>query len=299
MGESVSSVDGLLRGKGRRPSGNPLAILSLALAFLSLPLFAIFAADISKVPGFLISGIATIICGHKALHKIGSGKHPVYGYPMARVGLWMGYGVTLVFPFLYGMSYTGGCRMGERAFQSKAINNCRQIAITLHLYAVDHSGEYPDAALPQAHSSNEVFHLMFVEDQTSDEMIFGSPLSRHQPDGEIGAKPDFLEALQPGENHWAMTRGLTEISPANMPLVFENTAVPSWPPKWNADLAGTNQQGRTWAKGKVIVGFNDCSVFLQTVKDGAGPQPLKPTSDKAPVFPLLDSQPTILDVQDK
>jgi len=190
--------------------------------------------------------------------------------------------------------------MREKGLQTVGINNCRAIIVGMRLYSADN----PDDAIPGAplppppRSSNEYFRKLIIAESV-DEMIFGCLYSIFQPDGKIGAAPDYREALKPGENHWAMTWGLTDASPVRVPLVFENPSVASWPPKWNADLAGMNKRGRTWSGGKVIVSFNDGSVNLQTVEDGKGPRPLKPNSDGTPIFSPADSAFPILDVQDK
>src|SRR5207253_1916843 len=92
------------------------------------------------------------------------------------------------------------------------------------------------------------------------EIIFGSPKSVFVPDGKIGVKPGFADALKASENHWAFTKGLDDSSPGNIPLVFENPSDASWPPKWDPDSAATKKPGRTWNGGKVIIGYNDSSV---------------------------------------
>ena len=55
-----------------------------------------------------------------------------------------------------------------------------------------------------------------------------------------------------------------------MPLVFENPASNSWPPLWNADMAGKIAPGRTWTGGRIIIGRNDGSVAVEVLADTKG-----------------------------
>lgn len=153
---------------------------------------------------------------------------------------------------------------------TRAITHCRQIILANKLYAADHGGAYPDAAVPTALSSNEVFRQLFVAGATQDEKFFGSPVSPFLPDGDIGHAPEFLKAVEPGENHWACMTGLKELSPGSIPLIFENPSVAEWPPCWNADVARTAVKGRTWSGGKIIIGTNDGSVELQKLESATG-----------------------------
>jgi hypothetical protein len=91
------------------------------------------------------------------------------------------------------------------------------------------------------------------------------------PDGNIGTAPSFDQALQAGENHWALTQGQTTSSNGIMPLVFENPLAPSWPPQWNCDAAGQPKPGRAWRGGKIIIGRNDNSVNVEQLATKRGP----------------------------
>ena len=155
-------------------------------------------------------------------------------------------------------------RVSEKAPQSMAIGNCKQIATALKINAGDHGGKYPDLAEPSPTTSNQAFRIFFREDILQDERLFNCPMSKFQTDGKIGTAPDFSKAVEPGENHWAMTKGVTDQSSVLMPLVFENPLVPSWPPVWNSKVEGKPGKGRVWRGGKIVVGFNDTSV--QAVK---------------------------------
>ncbi len=177
--------------------------------------------------------------------------------------------------------------VNERGYLTKARDNCKQIILTLKIYSGDQSDTYPDDDLPNARTSNDVFRLLFKAGFADSEAIFGCPSSGDgNPDGNIGKKPDFSEALKPGENHWAMTKGLTGSSAGKIPLVFESPADASWPPKWNPDAAGTTKRGRTWNGSKVIIGFNDGTVEIWPLESTKGEHVgLRPRADGTPIFP--------------
>jgi hypothetical protein len=166
-------------------------------------------------------------------------------------------------------SRASNCSEGRKGI-SKSIFNCRQIILSMRLYAADHDGAYPDSAVPFATDSNTAFRQLIVSGSVEDEKIFGSGNSPFIPDGDIGEEPAFLRAVEPGENHWAMTRGLDEKSPPGIPLVYENPVEATWPPTWNADAAEKKIKGRSWKGGKVIIGTQDTSVELMKLESTKG-----------------------------
>jgi hypothetical protein len=193
---------------------------------------------------------------------------------------WVSSGILVLLLGMLVLSTTCGCGGGDsftKGSLTKSIANCRQIILSIRLYAADHDGAYPDAGLPLATDSNTVFRQLIITGELEDEKIFGCGASRFVPDGDIGNAPDFSRAVQPGENHWAMTKGLNDNSPGEMPLVYENPTDAAWPPAWNADAAGRSVKGRTWSGGKVIIGTNDTSVELMKLESSKGSNvPLKP-----------------------
>lgn len=143
----------------------------------------------------------------------------------------------------------------------KTPGNCRQIIAALKLYASDHQDRYPDADASAPKTSNQVFRILIREGYLEDERCFGARGSKFNPDNIIGDAPKLPEALEAGENHWAMTKGLSDSSAALTPLVFENPTSATWPPTWNVDAAGRKERGRAWRGGKIIIGLNDSSVM--------------------------------------
>ncbi|WP_395753673.1 type II secretion system protein [Prosthecobacter sp.] len=163
--------------------------------------------------------------------------------------------------------------------QMKGVNNCKQIILSLKQFSKDKGGMYPDSVQNPvtgglAQSANDAFRFLIQEQIVNDERIFGCPAG-YNPDANIGTAPSYGNALMPGENHWAMTAGQTDATVGIMPLVFENPVSASWPPLWNADVAGQIQPGRTWPGGKIIIGRNDGSVAVEALsgdKEKVGPK---------------------------
>jgi hypothetical protein len=158
---------------------------------------------------------------------------------------------------------------GETGEVTKGISNCRQIVTALSIYASEHDGKYPDAFLKNPRNSNEVFRELFKEGILDNEMIFGCPVSPFVADGNIGEAPEFKQALEAGENHWAMTRGVNDRDSGSIPLVYENPVIAAWSPKWNVDARETKTRGRAWKNG-IIIGMNDSSVGIQPLASKTG-----------------------------
>lgn len=189
--------------------------------------------------------------------------------------------------------------VAPRANQAAAIGNCKQIAIALKIYAGDHGGKYPDSAEPSPTTSNQAFRILFREDVLRDERLFNCPMSKFQTGGKIGTAPDFSEAVEPGENHWAMTKGVTDQSPGSMPLVFENPKIPSWPPVWDTDHEGKPVKGRVWRGGKIMVGFNDTSVMSVKIDPETGRPATSSTEDRRKdVFTEAATSMGVLDIEE-
>lgn len=178
--------------------------------------------------------------------------------------------VILTLGFL-GLALPSGPVIQQNARLTQAGNNARQIIVCLKAWAMENQGHYPDAYekdVPQV--SNDAFRLMIKSGIIEDERIFTAPASPFTNDNNIGETPDFKEALEAGENHWCMVKGLKENSDGNAPLVFENPVTASWPPMWNCDIAGQPKEGRAWKGGKIIVGLNDGSVMPQKLEKATG-----------------------------
>jgi hypothetical protein len=191
---------------------------------------------------------------------------------------WLIVGVIVILGL--GLLIPSGSRISPVARMMQASSNCRQILISLKSYAGDHDGRYPDG-----NTANEAFRELFKAGLLEDERAFTVSSSLFEPDNNIGDPPNYEEALVPGENHWAMTRGLKESDSGNTPLVFENPVRAEWPPRWNMDVAGQRKEGRAWKTGKIIIGRNDGSVAVEQLNATHGPEvPLKPDSTGKDLF---------------
>lgn len=180
--------------------------------------------------------------------------------------------ITAILASLAVPAFTAMAQTQEN--QMKGVNNCKQIILSLKLFAKDNGSQYPDSVANPvtgglAQNANDAFRFMIQEQIVTDERIFGCPAG-YNPDNNIGSAPSYGNALMPGENHWSMTSGQTDTTVGSMPLVFENPATNSWPPVWNADVAGQIQPGRTWPGGQIIIGRNDYSVAVETLAGDKG-----------------------------
>ena len=178
----------------------------------------------------------------------------------------------------------------EKARQMQACNNARQIILALHAYAKDHEGKYPEGS-----TANEAFRELFRGGYVDDERIFSAQVSPFVPDNNFGIRPHFEDALSPGENHWAMTKGVRSQDNGDVPLIFENPARCTWPPEWDADIAGQAKPGRAWRGGKIIVGRNDGSVSTEKLTVAKGVAPLISIKEDKNLFELAGPH-EILDV---
>ncbi len=86
-------------------------------------------------------------------------------------------------------------------------------------------------------------------------------------------------------------------SPGHQLLIFENALDGTWPPKWRSDAVMQPVRARTWRGGKIIVGFNDNSVTVETLEKAGGflalPQKITGTAENS-----SESKLKVLDVED-
>lgn len=188
---------------------------------------------------------------------------------------WIQLLVVIVVTILLGLLALAGFKqIGMRGNQAIGVHNCKQIILAMQQFAKDHDHSYPDSVPNKLVSgsvgtSNDVFRFLIQEEIVRDEAIFGCPYG-FKPDGNIGAAPRYRKALEPGENHWALTAGQTDTGVGSMPLVFENPVGNGWPPSWNADVCAQPGLGRVWPGGQIIVGRNDGSVAMEKLSGDRG-----------------------------
>ena len=176
------------------------------------------------------------------------------------------WGIVLVVGLLGCVFIISVQRMISRpSLQISGVNNCKQIILSLKLYAVDNGHAYPDAQSSGngAESANQIFRRLFKGEIVTHEGIFGCPNSVFVPDGNIGTAPDCAKALAPGECHWMLLKFQTDASIGDMPVVVENSLNAAWPPKWDVSDQAGNKRDRAWKGNKIIIGRNDGSVAVE------------------------------------
>ncbi|MEZ5330152.1 MAG: hypothetical protein R3F19_34330 [Verrucomicrobiales bacterium] len=113
----------------------------------------------------------------------------------------------------------------ERAVQTKALANAKQIHLALAQYAMDHDGAFPGGV----NDANAAYRQLFASQMVDESMFYvpGSayhktlPAGQTRPDGDIGESPMFNKALERGENHWAYVSGLSNQSESNLPIIAD------------------------------------------------------------------------------
>lgn len=206
--------------------------------------------------------------------------------------------VITIIAILAGMALPAFTKIQERGYITKGINNAKQVATFLKIYAADNNGSYPDTVVTTANTANKAFRELFIASIADSETVFGCPSSEYgKPDGNIGTATDsYAAALVTKENHWEMAGGISD-SLGNCPLVWEVSTSESWDPTWDSSLVGKPTKGRTWSGGKVIVGMNDGSVLTYAVATGSAASKIKPAgSATTNVFSAVTSAPTVLKV---
>ena len=210
---------------------------------------------------------------------------------------WLQWGVViLVLLLLTSLWWAFHAVTKDIANQSSVSTNVRQIIMAMKIWAEENDGAYPDSAFQERPTANQVFRKLIQDEILEDERIFGGKDSCFVGDGKIGTAPAFEQAVQAGENHWMITAGLNSKSPGETPLIFENAITATWPLRWFSTHQGERIRGRTWANGKVLVGFQDGSHFLVKLQKQGNVMVLPDTvmipNGKTPLPPLK-----ILDIE--
>ncbi len=146
-----------------------------------------------------------------------------------------------------------------------ASGQVRGIFQAMTLYASDHDGVYPKADK----SSNEGFRKLIPDQIGKTEKPFKVPSSGwHKdskdgtgPDENIGNPPEYTEALERGENHWAYVTGLNNSTDATMPLIadgFTDGGIGTYTDK-------QTEKGGVWRGTKSIVVYCDGSVVAENL----------------------------------
>ena len=265
--------------RGTGPSG--LAIASLVLGIVSACAGA-------------LTGLPAVITGIMALRKVAAGRAEGRGLAIAGIvcGVLLGVAGTAL---VSGMVLPAFAKVQQRARLMQQTNTARQIVAALKSYAGDNGGLSPDAdprIVPT--SSNVVFRELIKYHYLDDERVFATPWGKEQPDGKIGTRPDYAEALQRGENGWAMSKGMTDQVSGNAPLIFEAPSISAWPPRWQ--VQSTDQAENAPLRDKVVIGRNDGSVTHELLQRARAFEPVgvRPSPDGTTIFDLVPSKEMLL-----
>ncbi|MEM7385737.1 MAG: type II secretion system protein [Verrucomicrobiota bacterium] len=144
---------------------------------------------------------------------------------------------------------------------TSSINNGKQIATSLKLYAADYSGAYPRAE----ESSNEAFAQLFPT-YIDQEKIFHLPNSIFclpaPPDEDFGqddgGNDEVSEsALEPGENHFAYVSGFSDTDKSTYPILADG---------FTAEGNTYDEQHVWWNVDKAVVVYLDGSAAPELLR---------------------------------
>jgi len=141
--------------------------------------------------------------------------------------------------------------------QVNALNNARQIAIALRMYANDNEGAYPTKQNSYGEdivTSNDVFRSLFPV-YLDTEKVFVVAGSKAGPSAD-NVITDAAHILQLGENHWAFVSGPTPTSNSNWPLIVDHTDGTGY------YVTQEGQLGGTWKGTKAIAINADTSAHM-------------------------------------
>lgn len=251
------------------------------------------ALGISSVCAGLVTGLPAIIFGIVALKKIKSSGGRQGGRGLAIGGMAAGLVLGLVGTALLASLLVPAYEAVQvRARLLQSATHARQIMMAMKSYASDNGGLYPDSD-PRVNpaNSNQAFRELFKRRYLQGESIFATPSGEGDPDHDIGTPPDFAEALQRGENGWAMSKGMSAAAPGGAPLIFEAPTIAVWPPRWR--VVSVSDPGDVERPlGKVVIGRNDGSVASETLQRPRAFEPvlLLPMADGSSAFDLVPSK---------
>jgi len=176
--------------------------------------------------------------------------------------------IGLIVTVLASIAFPFCSRTQITAKMSTASSYAYGIFLGLSTYAADHGGRYPAAE----NNSNEAFRQLIPDYLDSEKPFYVAYSAWHQkakggkPDNDIGARPDHVQALERGENHWAYVSGLNIPSLQPLPIVADGFS----------ETVGVytnvqNHKGGRWKGTRAIVIYTDGQ---------ARPEPLDPKTFK-------------------
>ena len=165
----------------------------------------------------------------------------------------------------------------KRASLAQAINNAKQVKLSLDAFAIDFDGQYPnddtadyviEGGTGETYS-NDYFRQMFLAGVTESEKIFwvknSAVASKFAPDDKVkeGGRVQADEVLQKGDVHWAYITDQTNLDTGSRPLILDGykRGTSEWDPNtWDQKVivlaidGSCRTMGTRASDGKVLDG---------------------------------------------
>jgi prepilin-type N-terminal cleavage/methylation domain-containing protein len=165
----------------------------------------------------------------------------------------------------------------KRASLAQAINNAKQVKLSLDAFAIDFDGQYPnddtadyviEGGTGETYS-NDYFRQMFLAGVTESEKIFwvknSAVASKFAPDDKVkeGGRVQADEVLQKGDVHWAYITDQTNLDTGSRPLILDGykRGTSEWDPNtWDQKVivlaidGSCRTMGMRASDGKVLDG---------------------------------------------
>lgn len=193
--------------------------------------------------------------------------------------------IFIIIAVLAGAGYRTFSRAQELARMNVSIQNMKaNIYFSMIQYAQDNADCYPDRIMMDgqtrdAQNANEAFRALFINDILTDEDAFRVSPSPAAPDGNVGQAPDYRQALEAGECHYAMVKGASSTDKGSFPIVWENSKSGGWDPMWDATVENT-ERGRTWSGGRVLLLMQGGSVRQVKLDEMDAPSKLEKNHER-------------------
>ena len=165
----------------------------------------------------------------------------------------------------------------KRASLAQAINNAKQVKLSLDAFAIDFDGQYPnddtadyviEGGTGETYS-NDYFRQMFLAGVTESEKIFwvknSAVASKFAPDDKVRERGRVQadEVLQKGDVHWAYITDQTNLDTGSRPLILDGykRGTSEWDPNtWDQKVivlaidGSCRTMGMRASDGKVLDG---------------------------------------------
>jgi prepilin-type N-terminal cleavage/methylation domain-containing protein len=173
--------------------------------------------------------------------------------------------VVTIIAMLAGGAYLGFSALLPKFRSKQAATQAKVIHGWLVSYATDHGGSFPEGD-----NANMAYRELFKINVGADEKQFAisgdayhKPTPKGEPDGDVGRDPDYVQALETGENAFAYVSGLSSSDTARLPLIANGFS--TQPGVWSKNK--TDKGGVFQGKYGVVCRVGGSSVAHE-LKDG-------------------------------